>query len=90
MTKVMAIVNLHTTNGEELGDQRVVEKVLRSLPTKYEMIKLKIKGQVKTKLYNLHIFIIFKYYFHFTLFHMFMILNIISWFTEHLLFETKL
>ena len=42
MTKVMAIVNLLTTNGEELGDQRVVEKVLRSLPTKYEMIVIVI------------------------------------------------
>ena len=38
MTRVMGIVNLLRTNAEELDDQRVVEKVLRSLPTKFEMV----------------------------------------------------
>jgi hypothetical protein len=39
MTKVMGIMNRLRINGEkELTDQRVVEKVLRSLPKKFEMV----------------------------------------------------
>jgi hypothetical protein len=39
MTKVMGIINQLRINGEkELTDQRVVEKVLRSLPKKFEMV----------------------------------------------------
>jgi hypothetical protein len=39
MTKVMGIINQLRINGEkELIDQRVVEKVLRSLPKKFEMV----------------------------------------------------
>ena len=39
MTKVMGIVNQLRINGEnELTDQRVVEKVLRCLPKKFEMV----------------------------------------------------
>jgi hypothetical protein len=39
MTKVMGIINRLRTNGEkELTNQRVVEKVLRSLPKKFEMV----------------------------------------------------
>ena len=39
MTKVMGIMNQLRINGEkELTDQRVVEKFLRSLPKKFEMI----------------------------------------------------
>jgi Tfp pilus assembly protein PilO len=38
MTKVMGIVNQLRINGEKMEDQRVVEKVLRSLPKKFEMV----------------------------------------------------
>ena len=38
MTRVMGIVNVLRNNGEELYDQRVVEKVIRSFPTKFEMV----------------------------------------------------
>ena len=39
MTKFISIVNQLTINGEkELIDQRVVEKVLRCLPKKFEMV----------------------------------------------------
>ena len=39
MTKVMGVVNQLRINGEkELTDQRVVEKVLRCLPKKFEMV----------------------------------------------------
>ena len=38
MTRVMGIVNQLRTNGEELDDQSAVEKILRGLPTKYEMV----------------------------------------------------
>ena len=39
MTKVMGIVNQLRINGEkELTDQRVVEKFLRCLPKKFEMV----------------------------------------------------
>ena len=39
MTKAMGIINQLRINGEkELTDQRVVEKVLRSLPKKFEMV----------------------------------------------------
>jgi hypothetical protein len=36
MTKVMGIVNQLNIYGEKIGDQRVVERVLRSLPHKFE------------------------------------------------------
>ena len=43
MTKVMGIVNQLRINGEkELTDQRVVEKVLRCLPKKFEMVVIAI------------------------------------------------
>jgi hypothetical protein len=39
MTKVMGIMNQLRINGKnDLTDQRVVEKVLRSLPKKFEMV----------------------------------------------------
>ena len=38
MTKVMGVVNQLRMNGEELDDQRIVEKVLRCLPKKFDMI----------------------------------------------------
>ena len=39
MTKFMGIVNQLRNDGEkELTDQRVVEKVLRNLPKKFEMV----------------------------------------------------
>ena len=38
MTKVMGIVNQLCTNDETIVDHKVVEKVLRSLPKKYEMV----------------------------------------------------
>ena len=38
MRKVMGILNQLRINGETIADQIVVEKALRSLPTKYEMV----------------------------------------------------
>jgi hypothetical protein len=38
MTRVMGIVNQIRLIGEAIPDQRIVEKVLRSLPTKFEMV----------------------------------------------------
>jgi hypothetical protein len=38
MKKVIGIVNQLHINGEEIADQTIVEKVLRSLPKKYEMV----------------------------------------------------
>jgi hypothetical protein len=38
MTRVMGIVNQIRLIGESIPDQRIVEKVLRSLPTKFEMV----------------------------------------------------
>ena len=39
MTKFMGIVNQLRNDGEkELTDQRVIEKVLRNLPKKFEMV----------------------------------------------------
>ena len=38
MTRVMSVVNQLTTNGEELDDKMVVEKVLRSLLGIFEMV----------------------------------------------------
>jgi hypothetical protein len=42
MTKVMGIVNQLRINGEELAYQRVVEKVFRSLPKKFEIVVIDI------------------------------------------------
>lgn len=38
MTRVMVIVNQIRLTGEAILDQRIVEKVLRSLPKKFEMV----------------------------------------------------
>jgi hypothetical protein len=38
MTRVMGIVNQIRLTGEAITDQRIVEKVLRSLPKKFEMV----------------------------------------------------
>jgi hypothetical protein len=38
MTRVMGIVNQIRLTGEAIPDQRIVEKVLRSLPNKFEMV----------------------------------------------------
>ena len=38
MTKVMGIVNQLRINGETIAHQTIEEKVLRSLPKKYEMV----------------------------------------------------
>jgi hypothetical protein len=42
MTKFMGIVNQIRLTGEAITDQRIVEKVLRSLPKKFEMVVTKI------------------------------------------------
>jgi hypothetical protein len=42
MTRVMGIVNQIRLTGEAIPDQRIVEKVLRSLPNKFEMVVTKI------------------------------------------------
>jgi hypothetical protein len=38
MTRVMGIVNQIRLIGETITDQRIVEKILRSLPKKFEMV----------------------------------------------------
>jgi hypothetical protein len=38
MTRVMGIVNQIRLTGEAITDQRIVEKILRSLPKKFEMV----------------------------------------------------
>jgi hypothetical protein len=38
MTRVMGIMNQIILIGEAITDQRIVEKVLRSLPKKFEMV----------------------------------------------------
>jgi hypothetical protein len=38
MTRVMGIVNQIRLTGEAIPDQSIVEKVLRSLPKKFEMV----------------------------------------------------
>jgi len=38
MTRVMRIVNQIRWTGEEIPDQRIVEKFLKSLPKKFEMV----------------------------------------------------
>jgi hypothetical protein len=38
MTRVMGIVNQIRVNGEDIPDQMIVEKVLRSLPKQFEMV----------------------------------------------------
>jgi hypothetical protein len=43
MTQVMNIVNQLRMNGEELPDQKVVEKVLRTLPKKFDAMVVAIE-----------------------------------------------
>jgi len=50
MTKVMGVVNQLRMNGEELNDQRIVEKVLRCLPKKFDMIVTVFESGELTKL----------------------------------------
>ena len=50
MTKVMGVVNQLRMNGEELDDQRIVEKVLRCLPKKFDMIVTVFESRELTKL----------------------------------------
>jgi len=38
MTRVMGVVNQLRIHGEKIEDQKIVEKVLRSLPKKFEMV----------------------------------------------------
>jgi hypothetical protein len=42
MTRVMGIVNQIRLTGEAILDQRIVEKVLKSLPKKFEMVVIAI------------------------------------------------
>ncbi|KAL0558905.1 hypothetical protein IC582_003491 [Cucumis melo] len=41
--RILVIVNSLRSNGEEVGDQRVVEKILRSMPRKFEHIIVAIE-----------------------------------------------
>ncbi|XP_050939084.1 uncharacterized protein LOC107992108 [Cucumis melo] len=41
--RILVIVNSLRSNGEEVGDQRVVEKILRSMPRKFEHIVFAIE-----------------------------------------------
>ncbi|TYK07358.1 integrase [Cucumis melo var. makuwa] len=41
--RILVIVNSLRSNGEEVGDQRVVEKILRSMPRKFEHIVVAIE-----------------------------------------------
>jgi len=50
MTKVMGVVNQLRMNGEELEDQIIVEKVLRCLPKKFDMIVTVFESGELTKL----------------------------------------
>ena len=50
MTKVMGVVNQLRMNGEELDDQIIVEKVLRCLPKKFDMIVTVFESRESTKL----------------------------------------
>ena len=50
MTKVMGIVNQLQMNGEEIEDQRIVEKILRCLPKKFGMIVTVFESRELTKL----------------------------------------
>jgi hypothetical protein len=43
MTQVMNTVNQLRMNGEEIPDQRVVEKVLRTLPKKFDAVVIAIE-----------------------------------------------
>ena len=43
MTQVMNVVNQLWQYGEELSDQRVIEKLLRSLPKKFEAVVVPIE-----------------------------------------------
>jgi hypothetical protein len=42
-THAMAIINLLRSYGETIGDQKVVEKILRSLPTKFDPVVIAIE-----------------------------------------------
>jgi transposase InsO family protein len=42
-THAMAIINLLRSYGETVGDQKVVEKILRSLPTKFDPVVIAIE-----------------------------------------------
>ena len=50
MTKVMGVVNQLWMNGEELEDQRIVEKILRCLPKKFDMIVIVFESRELAKL----------------------------------------
>jgi hypothetical protein len=43
MTRVMGVVNQLRIHGEKIEDQKIVEKVLRSLPKKFEMVVISIE-----------------------------------------------
>jgi hypothetical protein len=38
MTRVMGIINQIRLSGQDIPDQRIVEKVLKSIPNKFEMV----------------------------------------------------
>lgn len=46
-TQVMGLVNQIRSHGETLEDKRIVEKVLRSLPTKFDSIVVTIEETKK-------------------------------------------
>ena len=48
MTKFMGVFNQLRMNGEELEDQRIVEKVLRCLPKKFDMIVIVFESRELT------------------------------------------
>ena len=55
MTQVMSVVNLLRQYGDNIDNKRVIEKVLRSLPKKFEPVVIPIeefKFLVKCKLMN--------------------------------------
>lgn len=41
-TKVTSIMNKMASNGEEMGTQRVVEKILQSMPSKFDHVVVAI------------------------------------------------
>lgn len=51
MTKMKHVVNKLCSYGEDISDQKVVEKVLKSLPEKFGMVIVAIEAKDITKIY---------------------------------------